>query len=318
MSNLPAGAGYLTNKEKVMLSKLESIEQSIGKLAQNQNALQKSIRRNGEVNMLKNSQIAQKSLFCQIQNCINTPPLIKDFGFRVFSQFDEDGIIMYLFAVIGFTNKYCLDIAFFNPIGANTTNLLLNWAFGGLLICGKEKEKLVSQDFFKSDYNTWHVPPKIINNWVTAENIKDILSQNKVPKEIDFFSLDIDGVDYYILQEVLKVIQPRVVVVEAHNVWGAEKSVTVRYSADFNRFNIHKDYCGASIPAFIKIMKANKYKLVACNKYGFNIFFIKENIDRGHLPEIKAEDCFANLPNYYIEELDKRRKEVEHLDWIEV
>ena len=268
---------------------------------------------------LDTQQIIQKQIFYQLQavkNC-NTPP-IKDAGFSVFSQFDEDGILLYIFAKIGFTNKYCLDIAFANPDGANTTNLLLNWGFNGLLICGDEKERLFSENYFKSNRNTWLLPPRIVNSWVTMENIKDTLLQNHVPNIIDFFSLDMDGVDYYILQEVLKIVQPRVIVVESQNVWKTERSVTVRYSNDFNRFNTHEDYCGASIPAFVKLMKANNYKLVACNKYGFNLFFIKENLGGDYLPEIKANDCIANLPSYYIDELDKRRKEIENLDWVEV
>ena len=239
-------------------------------------------------------------------------------GFSVFSQFDEDGIILSIFAIIGFSNKFCMDIAFANPVGANTTNLLLNWGFNGLLICGDEKEREVSLSFFKSSHNTWLLSPRIVNSWVTAENIKETLFQNHVSKEIDFFSLDMDGVDYYVLREVLKVVQPRLIVVEAQNIWKTDRSVTVRYSSDFNRFNIHEDYCGASIPAFVKLMKENSYKLVACNKYGFNLFFLKENLGGDYLPEIKPEDCIKDLPDYYIEELDKRRKEVEHLDWVEV
>jgi len=266
-------------------------------------------------------QITQKQVFYQLLTLRNsniTPPPIKDAGFSVFSQFDEDGIILYIFAMIGFTNKYCLDIAFANPNGANTTNLLLNWGFNGLLVCGDEKEKVFSENYFKSNHSTWLLPPKIVNSWVTVDNIKDTLLQNYVPTVIDFFSLDIDGVDYYILQEVLKTIQPRVVVVESQNVWKTERSVTVRYSSDFNRFNTHEDYHGASIPAFVKLMKANDYKLVAYNKYGFNLFFIKESLGGDYLPEIKASDCIENLPSYYIDELDKRRKEIENLDWVEV
>jgi len=268
---------------------------------------------------LVTQQIIQKQIFYQLLTIkdSNIPP-INDAGFSVFSQFDEDGILLYIFAITGFTNKYCLDIAFAKPKGANTTNLLLNWGFNGLLICGNEKEKMFSENYFKSNHNTWLLPPKIVNSWITKENIKDILLQNHVPNVIDFFSLDMDGVDYYILQEVLKTLQPRVIVVEAQNIWKTLRSVTVRYSNDFNRFNIHEDYFGASIPAFVKLMKDNKYKLVACNKYGFNLFFVKDNLGGNSLPEIKADDCIANLPNYYIDELDKRRNEIENLDWVEV
>ena len=296
-----------------MLSKLIKILRNISGIDGIKSNLEKH-----SLTMSQYSQIIQKNYFCSIKNNISKNFGIKDSGFSVFSQFDEDGIILYIFGVIGFTNKYCLDIVFANPFGANTTNLLLNWGFNGLLVCGEEKERISSESFFKENHNTWLLPPRIINNWVTQENIKGILVKNHVPSEIDFFSLDMDGVDYYILQEVLKTVYPRVIVVEAHNIWKTEKSVAVKYSHDFDRHKIHEDYCSASIPAFVKLLKANNYKLVACNKYAFNLFFVRENLGGGYLPEIRAEECIANLPDYYIDELDKRRKNIEDLDWVEV
>ncbi|MCJ7636553.1 MAG: hypothetical protein MUO21_03605, partial [Nitrososphaeraceae archaeon] len=65
-------------------------------------------------------------------------PNFQDTGFRVYSQNDEDGLLLYIFSLIGFTNKICLDIAFASPYGANTTNLICNWGFTGLLIEGSD------------------------------------------------------------------------------------------------------------------------------------------------------------------------------------
>ena len=297
-----------------MLRKIKKIIQKINKLEEIHNEILK---------LSLESQLIQKNFLFQIKNNINSPNLIKinhikDTGFSVFSQFDEDGIILSIFAVIGFTNKYCLDIAFANPQGANTTNLFLNWGFNGLLVCGNKSEKDFAYSFFKSNHNTWLLPPKIISSWVTIENIEETLINNNCPTEIDFFSLDMDGVDYYILQKILKIIKPRLVVVEANNIFKTDKSVAIRYKSDFNRHNIHEDYFGASIPAFVKLMKENNYKLIATNKYGFNLFFIKNDLSSEFLPEIDPNDCIKHLPTYYIEELDTRRKQVEQLDWIEV
>jgi hypothetical protein len=272
------------------------------------------------ISLLCNSQIAQRQLFCQLQlskhqNCI---PSFNSVAFREFSQFDEDGIILYLFAIIGFTNKYCLDVAFAKAYGANTTNLILNWGFSGTLVCGDEGEKLNAKAFFKSNEDTWLLPPQIIQSWVTAENICETLSQNNVPKEIDFFSLDMDGVDYWVLKSILSEIAPRVIVVESLNFWKDEKAVVAKYSKDFDRFKTHEDYFGASILAYVKLMKEHNYRMVACNKYGFNLFFVKEELCNNYLPELRAEDCINGLPDYYIKELDKRRDAIKDLDWLEV
>ena len=63
-------------------------------------------------------------------------PNFRDTGFRVYSQNDEDGLLLYIFSLIGMTDRRCVDIAFGSPYGANTTNLICNWGFAGLLIEG--------------------------------------------------------------------------------------------------------------------------------------------------------------------------------------
>jgi len=269
---------------------------------------------------LKTSQIAQRQLFNQIKTMksLNCLPKFNEVGFREYSQFDEDGILLYLFAIIGFTNKYCLDIAFASPYESNTTNLILNWAFGGTLVCGDSSERTNAETFFKTDENTWFSAPQLIQSWVTVENIHKTLEENSVPNEIDFFSLDVDGIDYWILQKVLEKISPRVITLEAHGIWKDLRSVVVPYKEDFNRYDIHEDYMGASIPAYIKLMKKNGYRLVAYNKYGFNLFFVKEELCGTYLPELAAQDSFKDLPDYYIKELDRRREAIENLEWIEV
>lgn len=63
-------------------------------------------------------------------------PRFRDTGFRVYSQNDEDGLLLYIFPLIGITDRRCVDIAFGSPFGANTTNLICNWGFTGLLVEG--------------------------------------------------------------------------------------------------------------------------------------------------------------------------------------
>ncbi len=240
------------------------------------------------------SQIEQKRIFLHFQQLLAEKkqlPSICDVGFRVYSQSDEDGILLYLFAAIGAKNKKCLDIAFASPYGANTTNLLVNWGWTGLLVCGGANEAISAKSFFSSHPDTQIFPPTVESHWITAENVNDVVAQGGLYGEIDLFCLDIDGVDYWIWKK-LEVVQPRVVVVEAHNVWGAEKAVTVPYEPRFNRFNVHKDYFGASVPAFVKLAQEKGYRLVGCNKYGFNLFFLKNEIAQESIPTMSIERCF--------------------------
>ncbi|MFH1644685.1 MAG: hypothetical protein ABIA74_05955 [bacterium] len=242
-------------------------------------------------------------------------PSTQETGFRVFSQSDEDGILLFLFSIIGTTNKICVDIAFASPYGSNTANLICNFGWWGFFVCGSQQEALDSKKFFSSHPDSIIYPPKIIHKWVTVENVNDLLLENGISGEVDFLSLDMDGVDYWIWKNLTN-ISPRVVVVEALNVWGVDKAVTVPYSPDFDRFKIHPDYMGASIKAFVKLAEEKGYVLVASNKYGFNLFFVKKDIVAGVLPILNPEDCLKHPQA--IDAMKRRLPEVKDLPWQEV
>lgn len=264
-----------------------------------------------------NNQVNQRQLFHHYRLLLENKlplPSFSDTGFRVFSQNDEDGILLYIFSLIGFTNKILLDIAFANPIGSNSTNLLCNWGFYGLLIEGNPQDISESRNFFSTHPDTSVYPPKIEHAWVTAENINPIVWNSNIPEEIDLFSLDVDGIDYW-LWKSLTVVQPRVVLVETAAFLGRENSITVPYQPDFDRHNIHEDFYGASIPAFIKLGKEKGYRLVACNKYGFNLFFVRNDIGNTILPEITVDDCYGFEPQDLKQRRARRFESVKHLPW---
>lgn len=243
------------------------------------------------------------------------PNKFEDTGFRVYSQNDEDGLLLYLFSLIGTTNKICVDVGSGSPYGANTTNLICNWGWTGLLIEGNENAVKQAKQFFESHEDTWIYPPKVINAWVTAENINDLIQENGISGEIDLFCLDLDGVDYWIWKS-LNVIQPRVVVVEYMNIWDTDQSVTVPYRPNFNRFDTHPDYFGASLAAFVKLGREKGYRLVGCNRYGFNAFFIRSDISEDIFPEIPPEQCLEHPQAKHGHKT--RLPKVIDYEWIEV
>ena len=258
----------------------------------------------------------QLSLHYQLLRSLKLPiPKFEDTGFRVYSQNDEDGLLLYLFSLIGTTNKVYMDIGSGTPYGANTTNLICNWGWTGLSIEGNEHAVKQSKQFFASHKDTWIYPPKVVNAWVTAENINDLVQENGISGEIDLFCLDLDGIDYWIWKS-LQVIQPRVVVVEYMSIWDSKKSVTVPYRPDFNRFDTHPDYFGASLAAFVKLGHEKGYRLVGCNRHGFNAFFVRSGIGEDIFPEIPAEQCLEHPLAKYGNRT--RLPQVIGYEWIEV
>ncbi|MBU4269312.1 hypothetical protein KJ644_02370 [Candidatus Dependentiae bacterium] len=282
--------------------------------------LVKDLELNSKNNLV--SQIEQRHLLFFYKNLLFNKkflPKINEVGFRSFSQTDEDGILLYIFAVIGTDSKICVDIAFANPFGANTTNLICNWGWTGLLVCGSQKDKIFSDDYFKKHPDTFLHVPKIINKWVTAENINDIIKEAGITGTIDLLSLDIDGVDYWVWEK-LEIVNPRVIVVEFNYVLDFERSITIPYKDNFVRKDFEDDYYGASIQAFIKLADIKGYRLVAFNKYYFNAFFVKKDLGLDLLPTLyinNYNNYYSNSPWIY-EDLKKRYEKVKNLPWVEI
>jgi hypothetical protein len=158
-------------------------------------------------------------------------------------------------------------------------------------------------------------PPKLVQKWITAENVNDICKENGFNGDIDFFSLDMDGIDYWIWK-ALETIKPRVFMCEFSDIFEAGKSVTVPYKPDFNRLDTHPDFHSASLSAFVKLSKEKGYRLIGCNKLSFNAIFLRNDVGTDVFPEVKAEDCLNNA--YVIEQINKRQQKIINLPWIEV
>jgi len=128
---------------------------------------------------------------------------------------------------------------------------------------------------------------------VTPENIEHVLRENDVCGEPDLLSLHVDGMDFWIWK-ALSAFRPRVVIADVQTIWGADASVTVPYRSDFAKefvdgFGV---YCGASLPAMVKLARSKDYRLVGAQRYGFNAVFVRNDVGVGVLPEVQPEDCF--------------------------
>lgn len=244
-------------------------------------------------------------------------PKFEDVEFRAFSQNGEDGILLYLFSLIGTTNRKAVEVCAGDGIECNTANLIVNHGWNALLFDGNEENIRRGQQFYSTCKTTRFWPPTLVNAWITAENINSLIVDNGFEGEIDLLSLDLDGMDYWIWKAI-NCINPRVVVLEYNSLWGSEHTVTVPYKADFgaehNEFGV--DYGGASLPAFVKLGREKGYRLVGCQFYGFNAFFVRSGIGEDIFPEIPASKCFEHPSAQYA--IKERLPKVVDLEWTRV
>lgn len=219
-----------------------------------------------------------------------------DVGFRRYSQNFEDGILLFIFSLIGTQNKICVEICAGDGIQCNTANLIINHGWNGFLFDGNADLINRGKKFYAAHPDTFTYPPKLVHAWITKENINELIRSNGIGGNIDLLSLDLDGIDYWIW-EAINVISPRVVVAEVQCIWGTDSSVTVPYKDDFRAEYIDGFgvYSGASLPAFVKLGRIKGYRLIGVERYGFNAFFMRNDIGQDVFAEVDVMDC-VNLP----------------------
>jgi hypothetical protein len=247
-------------------------------------------------------------------------PRPSEVGFKCYSQTDEDGILLFLFSVIGVTEKLSVEICAGDGSECNTANLILNHGWHGLLVDGDKSNVERGIRFFARSKHTYVYPPRFVCSWVTRDSVNEILSANGFAGEIDLLSLDLDGVDYWIW-EAIEAVSPRVVVVEYQDIIGAERSLTVPYADDFSSRNYPTtngmpNFSGASLAAFVKLGRRKGYRLVGVNRYGYNAFFVRNGLGDTHLPEIDARSCFGHPK--VVSGMRERFPTVKDLPWVEV
>ncbi|MDB4542755.1 hypothetical protein N9241_00780 [bacterium] len=237
-----------------------------------------------------------------------------------YSQTGEDGILHYIFSLVGTTNKYCVEFCAGDGIQCNSANLIINEGWHGLLCDGDKENVEKATHFYQRHPNTCLIPPCIIQQWLTAENINDVLHENGFSGDIDLLSIDVDGVDYW-LWKALEAVAPRVVLVEVNAAWGSEMARTVQYKPDFVADYVREGqklavYGGASLAALVSLGRAKGYRLVGANRYGFNAVFMRDDVGQTLFPEVTAESCLRHPVAQW--NYQRVRPMLDQFDWVAV
>jgi hypothetical protein len=226
----------------------------------------------------------------------NVPlPSFDSVEFRSYSQNGEDGILLFIFSLVGTTNKKVVEISVGNGMECNAANLIINHGWRGLLFDGSEETIAVAKNFYKKHKDTWISPPTLVSAWITRDNVDQLISSHGFSGEIDLLSIDIDGNDYWIWKAI-ECIEPRVVVLEHNSLWGADRAITIPYQENFVAdMTARVYYSGASLPAFVKLGHEKGYRLVGVQRLGFNAFFVRAGVAEEILPEVTVEECLESL-----------------------
>ena len=221
------------------------------------------------------------------------PKRLLRYGFRTFSQTDEDGIIQEIFRRIGTTNKTFVEFGVETASECNTVKLLVEGWRGLWIEASSAYVVEIGRNFgsFVSDGRL-----AVLQSFVTAENINQLLANGNSAGEIDLLSIDIDNNDYWVWKAISG-IMPRVVVIEYNADLRPPLSLVVPY--DPARRWDGSNYFGASLEALVGLGKSKGYRIVGCNFSGVNAFFVREDVCGDHFLEpATAEEHFE--PQRYL------------------
>ncbi|MDD5242737.1 MAG: hypothetical protein PHU49_01860 [Syntrophorhabdaceae bacterium] len=241
--------------------------------------------------------ISQRQLFNFYQYAITRGHrfALSDTGFRNYSQFEEDGILLYIFAAVGVPYKTFIDIGSGDGINSNCANLAVNFGWRGLFIDGNPTNIDRGKKYYAGNPDTALYPPTFVQAFIQRENINELIRDNGFAGEVDLMSIDIDGNDYWIW-DALTVVEPHVVIIETHIEFGMN-SIVVPYDKDYSYPGKHPDYHGASPVAMEKLARGKGYRLVGANNYGFNTIYIKNGIGEDILPAVSVESILQHPRN---------------------
>jgi hypothetical protein len=194
----------------------------------------------------------------------------------VFSQYGEDGILKEIFDRIGEGTRFAVEFGIETGVECNTRNLIENQRWSSVLLDGSPSNVISARTLYAQQL------VKVVESFLTVENIIQVFDSANVPIEFDLLSVDVDGNDYWLLKEILKFYRPRVLVVEYNGRWVPPVKWVMGY--DPNHVWDGTAYFGASLQSFTEMVASFNYKLVGCTSIGLNAFFVRSDCLGDHFP----------------------------------
>lgn len=172
-----------------------------------------------------------------------------------------------IMSVIGTTNKFLVEFGIYDWHQDNTTRLVSNGWKGLWIEADKGRHYRVSAALKNPEV-------MFLRRFITAENINEIFAEGNVPQEFDFMSMDVDGMDYWLLKALT--YRPRAFTVEYNGLARPPKLKVPAYKENYV-WN-QKSHHGSSLSSLVKLCKEKGYELISCDDVGVNCFFVQAEL----------------------------------------
>lgn len=230
--------------------------------------------------------------------CRADPLRLEQYGYKVYSQNDEDGILAEIFRRIGVSSGTFCEIGVENGLECNTLHLL-HQGWRGIWLEGNERQRRAVESKFGSLLNNGrlglgigYVFPRNINETI----VHGLAGMGIEPRDLDFLSIDIDGMDIYLVEALQ--IQPKVICIE----YNAKFPPHLSKKPVFNDTMLWagSDYMGSSLAAIAETASQKGYALVGTNLTGANAFLVRNDLVMDRFCESLTPEALYNPPRYYL------------------
>ena len=224
----------------------------------------------------------------------SNPNRLELFGYKCYSQHEEDGIIDEVFRRVRVDiPRTFIEFGVGNGLENNTLYLLKQGWSGLWIECGEKNLHDIRHNF-AACLNSEQL--KLYSQKVTTENINKLLATYGNDR-VGLLSIDIDGNDYHVWG-VIDCIRPSLVVIEYNAKFPPPKRWTISY--DENHSWDYTDYQGASLQLMCDLARRKGYILVCCNLNGTNAFFLRKDLLNEEFPLADQIHDLYHPPRYYL------------------
>ena len=213
---------------------------------------------------------------------------LKDYEFKVFSQWGEDGILQRLTSAIEIPEKTFIEFGVEDFFESNCRFLMMKDNWRGFVMDGSA----ANIGRLQRAYFYWKYELTAVEAFITRENINELLAKSGFGPDLGILSVDIDGNDYYVW-EATEEFRPSLVMIEFNP--------TMSNSILFVQKKDPGVKHGSSAASIVELAGRKGYELVAATEA--NLLFVKRefyaafDIADNSLPLIRDD---SGVPQLFI------------------
>ncbi len=231
---------------------------------------------------------------------------LQDVEYKIFSQNGEDGIIDFLLNRLQIEKPKFVEVGVGDYLESNTRFIFERTSASGLIVdCIEKFDSRV-----KKNIKIWKGELYIHQEMIAANSLNEILKNYNFDKNLDLFSLDIDGIDYWVIKNLSKNFS-KIAILEYNPIFGNQLEVTVPDIINFNRQKYHYSHLcyGVSLKALVSLMKNKNFYFIGANLMRNNAFFISNDFAKEkYFPNLRIHDLEYYTNGNVSESRDKSGK----------